>query len=106
MQVLDVQQARGTLEDVSTNLRVAVLAKFANFGVSDPNPLLIPHSIPKPTTASATDVGPAIMPCCNQNSADAGELLICIELHSLDLHEEHLCQSRIPKPVPHEYMNQ
>ena len=35
--MLDVQQARATLEDVSTNVRVAVLSRFTNFAISDGN---------------------------------------------------------------------
>lgn len=81
VQVLDVQQARGTLEDVSTNLHVAVLSRFANFGVSDPNPPTpspIPRatSNPKPTVTSASNDASPRTPRSGKNTAGPGELLI------------------------------
>ena len=72
MQVLDVQQARGTLEDVSTNLRVAVLAKFDKFGVTDPNCSPMCHSNPKPAAASASDSALSSKSQFHQNSMGPG----------------------------------
>jgi hypothetical protein len=107
-QVLNVQQARGTLEDCGTSTRVAVLSRFQNFTVSDTNAPISPRNThrnsikPKPSgqptnvqQPAAAGAAPATPPTPASTASHAGS-------SSMSAAEEgSQCTGTRTPPTPH-----
>lgn len=73
--MLDVQQVRGTLEDASTSMQVAVLSRFANFAVKNSQPPTSPPEDTSLPTWSSVNA-PLPIPGSPNTTAGPGELSI------------------------------